>query len=425
MIGVGLITSLHCVAMCGGLVLACAVKGPQAGPWWRRMTPHLAYQGTKIVSYATVALILGGLVALLGRAVDITGFRNWLMVVAGVYMVLLGLSMTGKFAVLRYLSPRPPKSLVSALSRMRRRANADADAGHASLATPLALGALTGLMPCAPLIAAQAAAVSSGSPLSAAFAMAGFGLGTAPLMLAFGLFSTLLSRAFQRRLQIVAALAVMAFGVVIFGRALMLVGSPVTFDSLKTAVTGGSAATPTVGSFRTGADGVVEVPLVIQDTQYVPHDLVIPADRPVRIVVDRREDVACSDQLAIPAARVLVDLKPDGVTDVAVPAMGAGTYTMTCGMGMMSGRVLAVAAGAVPPSTGGASLAILALLAVVVIGLVWHVWRASARTISASAAGGASIGPRVLGMSPAEVAVAAVLLAAAVLLVLTLAGYVR
>jgi sulfite exporter TauE/SafE len=388
MLGLGLVTSLHCVAMCGGLVLAYAVKGTREGTPWRRLTPHLVYQATKIASYATVALVLGAIVALAGRAVDVTGFRNWLMVVAGVYMVVLGLSMTGKFEALRYLSPRPPKALAAALSSLRRRANADATAGRPTLVTPLVLGALTGLMPCAPLIAAQSAAVSTGSPLSAASAMVGFGLGTAPLMLVFGLFSSLLSRSLQRRLQIVAALAVIVFGVVIFGRALALVGSPVTFDSMREAVAGASAtATSSPASFRTGSDGVAEIPLAIRDTAYVPHDIVIPADRPVRLVVDRQEDLACSDQLAIPAARLLVDLRPNGVTKVTVPPLGAGEYTMTCGMGMMSGRVVVVGAGAGPQTARNGSLLALTLLAVVTAGLVVHAWRATVLARMGSAAG--------------------------------------
>jgi len=344
MLGVGFLTGVHCVFMCGGLVLMCAVGGPQDGPWQRRIVPHLTYQAAKITSYAAVALILGGVVALLGAAVNITGFRNWLLLFAGAYMLLLGLGMTGRFRALRYLQPRPPKFLVRALSKTRRAATSDV-ATKASLATPLALGALTGLMPCAPLIAAQAAAVSSGSPFSAAFAMIGFGLGTAPLMLVFGLGSSLLTKAFQQRLQIVAAVAVMIFGVVILNRGLMLVGSPVTYETLRASVMG-SSPERTAGGFAVSSDGVVEIPMAIRDGQYVPDHIVIPAGRRVRLVVDRHEDDACSSQLSIPsAARLLVDLKANGVTRVNVPPMKAGTYTLTCGMGMMSGSLVVVEGG--------------------------------------------------------------------------------
>src|SRR5450759_3527869 len=62
----GLVTSLHCVFMCGGLVLTYAVKGGVEGSWPRRLIPHLVYQGAKIASYAAVAIVLGALVALVG-----------------------------------------------------------------------------------------------------------------------------------------------------------------------------------------------------------------------------------------------------------------------------------------------------------------------------------------------------------------------
>jgi uncharacterized protein len=429
MFSVGVVTSIHCIFMCGGLVLTCAVKGAQEGPWYRRLTPHLAYQAAKIASYATVALVLGGIVALLGRAIDFTGFRNWLLVLGGVYMVLLGLGMTGRFRVLRYLSPRPPKFLVRALSRNRRRATTDAEEGRASLATPLALGALTGFMPCAPLIAAQTAAVASGSPLSASAAMIGFGLGTAPLMLLFGLGSSMVTKVFERRLQIVAAIAVAVFGLVILNRGLMLVGSPVTYDTLAASVTG-SAPGGASGGFATGTDGVVEIPIAIKDTQYVPHDVVIPAGTKVRIVVDRQEDLACSDQLSIPAANhLLVDLKPNGVTRVDVPQMAPGTYTLTCGMGMMSGSIVAVAvaAGTRPVAGSGGSPIVGVLLVLVILALVVHVWRVRKR--GASSLGGdpasTSPDPSFLGMRPVEVVIAAVLLSAAAVLVLALVGRIR
>jgi sulfite exporter TauE/SafE len=362
---IGLVTSVHCVFMCGGLVLTYAVKGTEDGPWYRRLVPHLAYQGAKIVSYATVALLLGGLVVLLGRAVDITPFRNWLMVVAGIYMVLLGVGMTGKVKALRYLTPRPPKFLIDALSRNRKKASADAAEGHASLATPISFGLLTGLMPCAPLIAAQASAMATGSPVTGALAMVAFGLGTMPLMLVFGFASSLLSRQFQAKLQIVAALAVMIFGLVIFNRGLMVVGSPVTFDTVRVAVLGSGTSTATAATYTKGADGVVEIPLTIENAQYVPQTVSIPANTKVRLVVDRKEANACSAQLSIPKAGVLANLKDNGITDVDVPAMPAGSYTLTCGMGMISGS-LSVGGGT--SGGGGASPLLLPAVLIALIG---------------------------------------------------------
>ena len=89
-------------------------------------------------------------------------------------MILMGLNMTGKFPILRHLTLRPPKFLMKALQRVRRKANADETAGESSLATPIMFGSLTGLMPCGPLQAAQLAAAGTGSIHGGAVAMLGF-----------------------------------------------------------------------------------------------------------------------------------------------------------------------------------------------------------------------------------------------------------
>jgi sulfite exporter TauE/SafE len=365
MLGVGLVTSIHCVFMCGGLVLTYAVKGAEEGPLYKRLLPHMAYQGAKILSYATVALILGGLVALLGRAFDITPFRNWLMVAAGIYMVLLGVGMTGKVKPLRNLTPRPPQFLIRALSKNRKQAVSDANAGTTSLATPLTFGLLTGLMPCAPLIAAQAAAISAGTPALGALAMVGFGLGTAPLMLAFGFVSSLLSKQFQSKLQIVAAVAVMIFGLVILNRGLMVVGSPVTFDTVKNSVVGSPQVASDTTQYKTGTDGVVEIPLTIENVRFSPQNLSLPADTPVRLIVDRKEANACSAQLAIPQLGVLSDLKDNAVTIVDVPAAPRGAYTLTCGMGMMAGGITV---GGAPSGSAGGGFPMLPAILLALVG---------------------------------------------------------
>lgn len=61
MFTLGLGTSLHCVSMCGPLVLTYAVKGEEEGPWYKKLTPNVAYQLAKVVSYMLVGLLLGAI----------------------------------------------------------------------------------------------------------------------------------------------------------------------------------------------------------------------------------------------------------------------------------------------------------------------------------------------------------------------------
>jgi len=348
MLTLGLVTSIHCVSMCGPMVVTYAVKGEENGPWHRKLIPNLAYQGAKITSYVIVGLALGAI----GSAFNIDGVRPYIMLLAGAFMIVMGLGMTGKFPWASRLTPRPPKFLMKALSSTRRKANADAAAGESSIATPISFGLLTGLMPCAPLMAAQLAAAGTGSVLGGGVAMLAFGLGTAPLMLVFGTASSMLPANLKHRLMSVLAIVVVVFGAVYVNRAAMRLGSPITFDTVK-AFALGTPGTPVAAdtSYATGADGVVEVPLTIANTQFVPSALQIPADKPVRLVVDRQEAGACSDQLSIPQLGITVDLAPNAVTTVDLPASKAGRYTLTCGMGMMAGQLLVGGA----PASGGSS----------------------------------------------------------------------
>ncbi|MDZ4168318.1 MAG: sulfite exporter TauE/SafE family protein [Coriobacteriia bacterium] len=429
MLVLGLGTSLHCVSMCGPLVLTYAVKADEDGPWYRRLTPNFAYQGAKIVSYMLVGLLLGAL----GAFINFDALRPYVMYLAGAFMIVLGLGMTGKVRWAARFNPRPPRFVMTALMKLRRKANSDAEAGEGTLATPVMFGLLTGLLPCGPLMAAQVTAAASGSAATGALGMAAFGLGTAPLMIAFGTAGSMIPRVWKERMMMVLAVGVIIFGLVFINRGLMLTGAPVNFNSVKAAVLGGPIAD--AGEYTKGADGVVEIPLVIENVQFVPAAIQIPADTPVRIMVDRREDSACSDQVALPQLGVLVDVAPFAVTAVELPAAKAGTYTLTCGMGMMSGQLIVGGGGG---GASGASPLLWLLAAGIAAGAA--LWVANRRDRRLASPSGASIGPNgsaqharsapaqteqpsgFLGFNPTEVIIIAVAIGAAIFAGMALGG---
>jgi hypothetical protein len=250
-------------------------------------------------------------------------------------------------------------------------------------------------------------------------------------MLGFGAVSSMLSAKFKERMMSVAALVIVLVGLVMLNRGAMLVGSPVTFDSAKAYVLGTDASA--AQSFQTGKDGVAEVKLSIINTQFVPSTVSIPADRPVRLIVDRKEAVACSAQLAVPQLGVLANLKDNAVTTVDLPSAKGGTYTLTCGMGMMSGR-LSVGGGAGAGSRGPV-LSLLALLAVAGGFLVYRRRASRNGEVPAGATGAKGRGTSVpapeaapatvLGFSPPEVLVLGGALTAAVVAGLALGGFFR
>jgi len=394
----GLVTSLHCVSMCGPMVVTYAVKGAEDGSVARRIVPNAAYQVAKIVSYMLVGLLLGAV----GSAFDLASVRPYVMALAGAFMIVLALGMTGRFPWAARLTPRPPRFLVRALTATRRKAVTDAESDRSSLATPVTFGLLTGLMPCAPLMAAQLNAAASGSAVRGLIAMFAFGLGTAPLMLAFGTASSMIPRRIKDRVMVALAVVVLVFGVTYLNRGAMLLGSPVTLQSARAAVLGEADRGET--TVLSGDDGVAEVPLTIANVRFSPAVLDIPADRPVRLIVDRQESNACSDQLAIPQLGILVDLAPNATTVVELPATPEGTYTLTCGMGMMSGRIRVGAVAGEAGGPAGGVVAALALAGAVAAGV------ALSRTAPSDDATG-----RVLGLAPRELVLTVVGVVVAVL----------
>jgi len=379
MLVLGLVTSLHCVSMCGPMVITYALKGTEGVTWKAKLAPNFAYQSAKILSYMVVGLALGAI----GGFFDLEAVRPYVMVLAGGFMIVLALGMTGRFPWAARLIPRPPRFLLTALTKVRRKAIADAEHGQSPMSAPILFGLLTGLMPCAPLIAAQLQAIASGNPLTGALGMMAFGLGTAPLMLGFGVASSMIPAKLKSRAMVVLAIVVLLFGLTYLNRGAMLLGSPVTLHTITQSVIGGPAEEP-IGGFTAGPDGVVEIPLVIADVRFEPSSLAIPVNQPVRLVVDRQEDNACSDQLAIPQLGVLVDLEPFATTVVELPPVAPGNYTLTCGMGMMSGSIVAGQAEA----QAGVSPLLAGLFVLAAVALGWMTYRH--RTLRAAIGSGKS-----------------------------------
>jgi sulfite exporter TauE/SafE len=336
----GLATSLHCIGMCGPMIVTYAVKSSRDDSLLASVVPNVAYQAARTLSYVLVGAVLG----VVGSAFDLTGIRPWVLLLAGGFMIILGLGMTGKVRWAARLAPRPPKALITALSNLRHRAVAEEREGESNWATPVSFGLLTGLLPCAPLQGAQLAAAASGSAMAGAAGMMAFALGTMPLLLVFGTTASRVPLAWKHRLNVVLAVVVILFGLGFIDRAALLLGSPVTFDSTRLAIA--DAAYERTSGFTTGPDGVVEVSFQILDDEYVPRTVFIPAGRPVRLLVKRQEgDCAhggmCAAGLVIGSFGINAALTPEAVTPVELPAAKAGSYMMSSPCGMITGRLVA------------------------------------------------------------------------------------
>lgn len=103
---VGLLTSVHCIAMCGGINLSqCIPSGKDdSGNENRAIMPSLLYNTGRVISYAVIGFLLGGIGMILTGGAE-TGIplilQGILKIIAGLFMVIMGINMLGVIPVLR------------------------------------------------------------------------------------------------------------------------------------------------------------------------------------------------------------------------------------------------------------------------------------------------------------------------------------
>jgi sulfite exporter TauE/SafE len=213
---VGLLGGVHCVGMCGGIVGALTFGLPESvrqSP--RRMLPYLlAYNLARILSYTLAGTLLGGIVALAGQVMAIHRWQQGLLMLAGVFMILLGLYIGGWWRVLLRLE-RVGGRLWRHVEPLGRRLMPVRRVSQAFL-----LGLIWGWLPCGLVYSVLIWSMASGSAGSGALLMLGFGLGTLPNLLAMGVFAAGLARFMrQPRVRWLAGAVIVAFGTLELARA--------------------------------------------------------------------------------------------------------------------------------------------------------------------------------------------------------------
>lgn len=203
---IGVLTSVHCIAMCGGINLSQCIPRKENGSDSRvsAFLPAFLYNLGRVISYTVIGFLLGLIGMLIGGGSGEglpTLFQGILKLIAGIVMVIMGLNLLGIFPWLKRLNPRMPGFLAVKIDRKK------AVGGQ-----PLIVGLLNGLMPCGPLQSMQIVALASGNPFAGALSMLLFSLGTVPLMLGLGSLVSALGRKFSQKVMSVGAVLVVVLG---------------------------------------------------------------------------------------------------------------------------------------------------------------------------------------------------------------------
>lgn len=170
---VGLLTSTHCIGMCGGILLAQTTDTRGVTDRSKRgLIASAAYNGGRVVSYTAVGAVCGALGAVITYTPNI---KSMVFTVAGALVLLIGLRMAG-------------------------------------------------VMPCGALSTMWLYAMSSGSAARGALVMLVFSLGTVPLLFLFGALQSFLPRGWMKYIVKGSAVLVVTLGLSMLVKGIRLFG---------------------------------------------------------------------------------------------------------------------------------------------------------------------------------------------------------
>ena len=192
---IGMVTSVHCIAMCGGINLSQTLQREASKDISRKMFKNtLMYNMGRVVSYTVIGGVLGaigGLTGIGGSLQSSSLLQGSLKLFAGIVMIIMGVNMLGIFQGLRGCLknyPSKPQKIQDAffckkrilfLHKMR------VPVFHKKLIpfvhkkisggrkTPFLIGICNGFMPCGPLQSMQIVALASGNIFTGAFSKIG------------------------------------------------------------------------------------------------------------------------------------------------------------------------------------------------------------------------------------------------------------
>jgi len=213
---VGFLGSLHCLSMCGPLVLAYSLQArdPQdfAAGASRRPLPagllhHLAFHAGRLFTYGLLGALAAGLFQLASFPQVFAGLRGGVSVAGGIIMIILGLAflrilpLPGVLGSGRLIPVVIRQRLLPALFQSQH-------SGAKGI-----LGILAGFMPCCLSWAMIVKAATEQEIVPGFLSMIAFGLGTVPALLAAGLFTSILSLKLRLLGERLAAVAVIFMGI--------------------------------------------------------------------------------------------------------------------------------------------------------------------------------------------------------------------
>lgn len=204
----GLISSLHCLGMCGPIAMMIPVDSINPA---KKVTQIMTYHLGRITAYTILGLFFG----LLGRGLFLAGIQQQLSVVIGIVMIVFVIVPEKVFA--QYNFSKPVFIIISkvktALGKQFKKKS------YSSIFT---IGLLNGFLPCGLVYVALFGAIAMQEvPLSMGY-MALYGIGTIPVMSVVVYTSNLVTQPIRNKIQKIIPVIAIAIGVLFILRGLGL-----------------------------------------------------------------------------------------------------------------------------------------------------------------------------------------------------------
>lgn len=165
-LGMGFMGSMHCIGMCGPLVMSIHKSGGAHKP---NPIYQLAYHIGKILSYVLIGIIFGAL----GQTFNLFLSQQKLSIAVGISFILF-------FIFSKINSSSLSSSLTSKILPVTRFFSQLVEGK--SILKLFFTGIGNGFLPCGFVYAAAAASIATGQILDSALFMIGFGIGTIPAL---------------------------------------------------------------------------------------------------------------------------------------------------------------------------------------------------------------------------------------------------
>jgi uncharacterized protein len=204
----GLISSFHCIGMCGPIAMMLPVnKENQA----KKVTQILTYHFGRLTAYAIIGFIFG----IIGRGLYLAGFQQKMSIFIGISMIAVILIPEKVFA--KYNFSKPIFKLISKI-----KTSLGSQFKNKSYKSLFTIGLLNGFLPCGMVYVALFGAIAMQNEFYGVLYMILFGLGTVPLMSSVVYLNSFLTLSVRNTIQKLIPFLVVIIGILFIVRGLGL-----------------------------------------------------------------------------------------------------------------------------------------------------------------------------------------------------------